>query len=179
MGDFWTEGMPIGPSPEPPVQKPPLAAEPVDDPATRQREDLLAFIGANNTGSFFNTRGFARICWPGVLIPHVWFLYRKLYIVAAILCVAPILAATVFRLPYSVTLLNVAAVGIGVCGKAIYLAYAKSAIRRIRADTSDDDEARQRVCRAGGGSKSGAALGIVYTLGALANAISGAAHGHF
>ena len=166
MSDFTAETFGIGPPPPPPIL--------LDDPAARQRADLAAFIG-RKAGSFLDPPGSRRICWPGLLFPQAWFLYRKLYVWAAILFVAPILVVTL-EIPLGVGLYNILGLVVGASGKAIYRQVARTAVGRIRSQSADEDEAIERIRRAGGVSKAGAAIGVLYMLAAAAAAVANIHH---
>lgn len=166
MSDIDAQGWGIEPPPLPPLP----ALELRDDAAARDRADLSAFIGPN-ARTFLDRPGLRRICWPGLLVPQAWLLYRKLYVLAAIVCAGPIVVVTL-KLPFGTAIGNVLVLVLGASGKAFYLSFARSAIGRIRSESADDEQALDRIRRAGGVSKAGAAIGIVYIVAAIVTAIS-------
>jgi len=168
MSDFTVDDFGVGPPPPPPLP------EFADDPEARERADLVAFVG-RNAAAFLDPPGSRRLCWAGLLLPQAWFLYRKLYVWAAIVFVAPILAVTL-KLPFGVGLSNILGLALGASGRAIYLQFARTAVGRIRAQSADDDEALGRIARAGGVSKVGAAVGVVYILAAVVASLGKSFH---
>ena len=133
-------------------------------PDTDTDSDLRLFFGPN-AETFLTAikrrkagRWFAGFCWPGFLLPPVWFLYRKLYGWAAICCIVPILT-TALNLGEFGRALILAPSLLGLRGQNLYVAGARIAIAQIRASSQSEEEARETIGRAGGVSIAGAVVG--------------------
>ena len=132
--------------------------------AEAERDDLARFIGPNHLRlAPFAERRRAPFCWPGFLAPQAWFLYRKMYLWAALVSAGPLLIA---YLP-GLTFVGWGASLVGAFGLRLYLAHARATVARIRAGVADDAEAAALIARAGGVSRTGAALGLVFGFSAF------------
>ncbi len=129
--------------------------------------DMALFVGRNRARLMALHRayrdGASPFCWPGLLAPQAWFLYRKMYVWAALVSAGPLLIAFVPRL----ALLNWATSLIGALGLKLYFASARRTIARIRAEAQDEEAARASIARAGGVSRVGAALGLAFAFSAF------------
>ena len=127
--------------------------------AEAERADLARFIGPNQArlAPFAEARR-APFCWPGFLAPQAWFLYRKMYLWAALVSAGPLLIA---RLP-GLTYLSWATSLVGAFGLRLYFAHARKTVARIRAGAGDETQAAALIARAGGVSRIGAALGLAF-----------------
>lgn len=104
-------------------------------------------------------------CWPAFLFTVPWLLYRKLWGVAAVLILVPMLGTYLLGSPVpsiaaslTIQLLFV------LFGKSMYIQDAIKRIDRITREESDPVRARERIRRTGGVSVAGAVLGAVITL---------------
>jgi hypothetical protein len=148
----------------------------VENPA---RADMAAFIARNHArfmplyDALVSGRGVAPFCWPGLLAPQAWFLYRKMYVWAALVSAGPLLLAYIPRLGW----LNWGGALIGAFGLRIYLAYARRTIARIRETAADEAEVQALIARAGGVSRIGAAIGLAFAFSAFVMSLkAGASH---
>jgi hypothetical protein len=128
---------------------------------TRERADIAVFAGRNAAamlGVFDRLRAGRGwpLCWPGLLFPQAWFLYRKMYLWAALVSAGPLLLAYV---PY-LSWLNWSAAIVGAAGLPLYVGAARRTIARVRASAADEAEAQALLARAGGVSRIGAAIGV-------------------
>jgi hypothetical protein len=132
--------------------------------AERESADLALYV-SRNVARLTERRaaGGWGICWPGLLFPQAWFLYRKMYVWAALVTAGPLALAYVPGVAY----VDWFATALGAMGLKIYVYEARRAIRRIRAEAADEAQARARIARAGGVSALGAALGAVYIFSAF------------
>lgn len=130
----------------------------------RNRSRLMAHYDALGLGAW-------PFCWPGLLAPQAWFLYRKMYLWAALVSVGPLLISYVPGLAY----LDWSAALIGALGLKFYLAGAERTIARIRADARDENEARALIARAGGVSWIGGAIGLAFAFSAFVLSLKAAA----
>ncbi len=122
----------------------------------RNRQRLLAHYDAMGLGGW-------PFCWPGLLAPQAWFLYRKMYLWAAVVSAGPLLLVYLPGWAY----LDWGASLIGALGLRFYFAGAERTIARIRADAADEDEARALIARAGGVSRIGAGVGLIFAFSAF------------
>jgi hypothetical protein len=154
------------------------APAPIDEAlarAAREREDLALFIGVNvgafvgtaDAGGAMSSRAGA-ICWPGLLLPTPWFLYRKMYGFAAITVFTPVLFSLVHVPAEPLRWIGMASTVLGAFGKRLYRAKARRTIAAIRAAAPDEASAREAIARAGGVSRAGAAFGFLLLLAFLA-----------
>ncbi len=113
-----------------------------------------AWVGGGGRGSF---------CWPGFLAPQAWFLYRKMYLWAALVSAGPLLLAYVPKLAF----LNWGTSLIGAMGLRLYVGGAAATIARIRARAADEAQARALIAHAGGVSRIGAIIGLLFAFSAF------------
>jgi hypothetical protein len=139
-----------------------------------RRADIELFVGRNRARLLAQYdavgRGGWPFCWPGLLAPQAWFLYRKMYLWAALVSAGPLLIA---YLP-GWTHLDWGASLIGALGLRFYFAGANRAIAAIRADAADEQEAQALIARAGGVSRIGAAIGLAFAFLAFVFALKAA-----
>ena len=134
-----------------------------------ERADMALFIARNHRRimPLYDARAEGRsispFCWPGFLAPQAWFLYRKMYLWAALVSVSPLLLAYIPKLAW----LNWSTALIGAFGLRFYLAHAERTIARIRALAPDEDQAQALIARAGGVSRIGAAIGVAFAFSAF------------
>jgi hypothetical protein len=122
-------------------------------------DDLTLFFGAKGERlQRVLGAGAMPFCWPGLLFPQAWFLYRKMYGWAALVSAGPLV---VVYLPHLGFLAWAAALP-GALGLTFYFDAAQRTIRDIRAQEPDEDAARALIARAGGVSRIGGAVGFVY-----------------
>jgi hypothetical protein len=135
--------------------------------AEARRADIGLYIGENHLRLLAHYdalgRGAWPFCWPGLLAPQAWFLYRKMYLWAALVSAGPLLIAYLPGWAY----LDWGASLIGALGLKFYFAGARRAIARIRAGAAGEDEARALIERAGGVSRIGAAIGLLFGFSAF------------
>jgi hypothetical protein len=143
------------------------------------RADMALFFSRNHSRlmPLYDARAAGRrgssFCWPGFLAPQAWFLYRKMYLWAALVSAGPLLLAFVPQFSW----LTWSTALIGACGLRSYLAHAEATVARIRATTADEMEARALIVRAGGVSRVGAAIGLVFVFSAFVLSLkAGAPH---
>jgi hypothetical protein len=129
--------------------------------------DMALFVGRNRARLMAQYdalgRGAWPFCWPGLIAPQAWFLYRKMYLWAALVSAGPLLIAYFPGFAY----LDWGASLIGALGLRFYFAGAETAIARIRAAAGDEDEARALIARAGGVSWVGAIIGLAFAFSAF------------
>ena len=136
------------------------------------KEDLALYFGPNRAELLaLSTSPLWRFCWPGFLFPQAWFLYRKMYGWAALTTAAPTVAIFAPSFAWTAWAPSI----LGAFGLRIYFRAAGRAIAEIRADTSDEDEARARIARAGGVSRFGAVVGALYIFAMFLNELRWAA----
>src|SRR3954454_17771784 len=123
------------------------------------REDLALYFQRNGErlARLYDARARMPFCWPGLLLPQAWFLYRKMYLWAALVSAGPLLLAYVPKLAF----LHWGTSLIGAWGLRVYVGGAAATIARIRASGAAEDEARALISRAGGVSRIGAFIGLV------------------
>src|SRR5438309_422437 len=78
-----------------PQGQPALVADNVALFIARNQARILPVYYAWTSGA-----GRASFCWPGFLLPQAWFLYRKMYLWAALVSAGPLLFAYVPRLAW-------------------------------------------------------------------------------
>ena len=140
-----------------------------------ERDDFIAFVGPSNLDKFLGLFDAQRIgrrtfrpCWPGVFIPQVWLMYRKLYVGAALAFALPIVLA-LFHATAAMQSFGGFCIWIAAGrGRYVYVGHARRTIARLRAEGGGDDEIRERLGRAGGVSPAGAWVGLAFTICALA-----------
>ncbi|MDE3175343.1 MAG: hypothetical protein KGM15_04440 [Pseudomonadota bacterium] len=132
------------------------------------RADMALFAARNQArilrayDAWIGGRG-GSFCWPGLLAPQAWFLYRKMYLWAALVSAGPLLLAYVPKLAF----LNGGTSLIGAFGLRLYLNEAAATIARIRAGAADEEAARRQIARAGGVSRVGAVIGLLFAFSAF------------
>jgi hypothetical protein len=129
------------------------------------RKDLALFFQSNGERlqRLYDAQARMPLCWPGLLFPQAWFLYRKMYLWAALVSAGPLLlgyAPGLAFLEWGTSL-------IGLLGLRLYFAQAEATVARIRAAAADEDEARALVARAGGVSWTGACIGAAFVFAAF------------
>ena len=135
-------------------------------------EDLALFFGPGGERlARLDAAGAWVLCWPGLLFPQAWFLYRKMYGWAALVSAGPLV---VVYLPHLSFLAWIAALP-GALGLKLYFAAARRTIRSIRAGATDEAAARALIVRAGGVSWVGACVGLVYAFASFVLALKLAA----
>jgi hypothetical protein len=109
--------------------------------------------------------------WSAALLPIPWLLYRKLWSMAALLLFGLVLPSLV---PISAGVAIGATIGTSLSFRSLYVAEAGRTIAAILAEEGENEEAAQRIARAGGVSIGAGILGllayatgIVTLLGAL------------
>jgi hypothetical protein len=129
------------------------------------RDDLALYFQHNGErlGRLYDARARMPLCWPGLLFPQAWFLYRKMYLWAALVSAGPLLLGYIPKLAF----LEWGASLIGALGLRFYFAEAEATIARIRAAAADEDEARALIARAGGVSWTGACVGAAFVFAAF------------
>jgi hypothetical protein len=130
------------------------------------REDLAVFFQRNGErlARLYEARARAPFCWPGLLFPQAWFLYRKMYLWAALVSAGPLLLAYAPKIGF----LEWGTSLIGALGLRLYFAQAEATIARIRAAAADEEEARALIAKAGGVSWTGAGVGAAFVFAAFA-----------
>lgn len=95
------------------------------------------------------------------MLPGPWLLYRKMYGLAALVVLLPVLLS-LMRLPSAlVSATGAAPMILGAFGKRLYLRNARRAIASIRAAAPDERRARAAIAEAGGVSIAGAVFGLL------------------
>ena len=147
----------------------------------KARADMAAFVKRNQArfmpiyDALVSGRGVAPFCWPGLLAPQAWFLYRKMYVWAALVSAGPLLLAYVPQLGWLAWGVSI----IGAFGLRLYLAYARRTIARIRATVADEAEVQALIVRAGGVSRVGAGIGLAFAFSAFVMSLKAGAPGVF
>ncbi|PWB83761.1 MAG: hypothetical protein C3F11_04925 [Methylocystaceae bacterium] len=140
----------------------------------RLEADLKLFVGSE--ADFFlrlwraqceGSGGREPLHWASVLAPIVWFLYRKMYLTAAALTIAPVIVSFVFHSDALSKALPVALAVMGGMGPRIYVLCAQRTIAEIRGRGLSEEEARATIVKAGGVSLPGAAIGALIMVAAL------------
>jgi hypothetical protein len=108
------------------------------------------------------------VCWPGLLAPLPWFLYRKMYLWAAVVVLTPFAAMVMLREPTLLKYFASATAVLGAAGPCLYVRHARALIAEIRASATSPEDAMARIAQAGGVSIGGAALGVAVTLAGVA-----------
>jgi len=126
-----------------------------------RREDLAAFFQSNAERLIRLYEAGDSFCWPGLIAPQAWFLYRKMYRWAALVSVWPLLLGFVPDLVW----LNWATSLVGAFGLRLYFSQAERNVREIRAGTPE--EAAGLIGRAGGVSRVGAGFGLLFAFSAF------------
>lgn len=98
-----------------------------------------------------------RWCWPAFFFGFAWFLYRRMYALAAAFLFLPILLA--LFTPIGSTGGSSVAVILAMLAKAIYVGHAQSKIRKIKGRAVSAEEASAKIVRAGGVSIAGGIIG--------------------
>ncbi len=122
----------------------------------RNRARMMALYAARAAGRW-------PFCWPGLLAPQAWFLYRKMYVWAAVVSAGPLILSYFPKLAALTWSTSV----VGALGLRLYFDGAARTIAAIRATAADDDEARALIARAGGVSRIGAAIGLAFGFSAF------------
>jgi hypothetical protein len=133
------------------------------------REDLALYFQHNGErlARLYDARARMPLCWPGLLFPQAWFLYRKMYLWAALVSAGPLLLAYTPKFAF----LEWGTSLIGALGLRLYFSHAQATISSIRADASDEDEARALIAKAGGVSRIGACVGAGFVFAAFVLAL--------
>lgn len=98
-------------------------------------------------------------CWSAALVPHVWLLYRKLYLEAIVIFMLPIVVVSLFPdLSYTGMTINGV---IAVLGKKYYLERAQKKIDKISLMRESEEVKTVLISKAGGVSWPAAVIGIV------------------
>jgi len=129
------------------------------------REDLALYFQRNGErlARLYDARARMPFCWPGLLFPQAWFLYRKMYLWAALVSAGPLLLGYIPKLAF----LEWGTSLIGAVGLRLYFSHAEATIARVRAAARDEDEARALIARAGGVSWAGAGFGAAFVFAAF------------
>jgi hypothetical protein len=142
---------------------------PVVEPPQLEK-DLRLFFGPNAMRfmSLWRARrlrgknvGFS---FTSFLFPQAWLLYRKMYLTAAALTVAPIAIALFFESTALSNLTGVSVSILGGLGPRYYVDTAEALVIELRSQSLTDEEARSTIAEAGGVSRPGAALGFLIFL---------------
>ncbi len=121
-------------------------------------------------------RGGWPFCWPGLIAPQAWFLYRKMYLWAALVSAGPLLIAYFPGLAY----LDWGASLIGALGAEVLFRRRRGGDRRASAPrAADEDEARALIARAGGVSAPGAVIGLAFAFSAFVLSLKAGEHAVF
>ncbi|MBV9520999.1 MAG: hypothetical protein JO068_23090 [Hyphomicrobiales bacterium] len=151
----------------------------VDGPTPRSnemREDLRLFAG-RNAQVFLDVYDAGRAgwkghrCWAGFFFPQVWFLYRKLYGMAAFSIFWPIAWAFVHVPSSWNTGIALVPAFLGSSGRMLYVTKAKKIIAQIRKGTFSEEDAKESIEAAGGVSIAGAVLGLLLLIGFIGLAV--------
>ena len=128
--------------------------------AEARRADIALFVGRNRARLLKDYDAVARgawpFCWPGLIAPQAWFLYRKMYLWAALVSAGPLLIA---YLPPGWGYLDWGASLIGALGLKFYFAGAEPRHRddprrrRRRGRRAGADRARRRRVANRGGDR--------------------------
>jgi hypothetical protein len=152
--------------------------EEISSHAAGQEADLRLFAGANAEAfvrmaqsKAERSPGGSAICWPGFLLPVIWFLYRKMYGCAALTVLLPVFVS-LFHPPVEAAEATGLVLSLfGAFGKRLYLAKARKTIAEIRAAAPDEATARETIVRAGGASRAGAVIGALLMVAFVAFAV--------
>jgi hypothetical protein len=148
-------------------------------PTESERADMALFVAGNRARmmALYEARAAGRwpFCWPGLLAPQAWFLYRKMYVWAALVSAGPFLIAYFPQL----AILSWSASLAGALGLRLYFDAAEKTIAGIRAASGDDAEARVLIARAGGVSRIGAVIGLAFGFSAFVLSLKAGAPGFF
>ncbi len=98
-----------------------------------------------------------RWCWPAFFFGSAWFLYRRMYALAAAFLFIPILLA--LFTPIGSTGGSSLAVVLAMFAKAAYVGHAQSKIRKIKARAVSAEDAAAKIVRSGGVSIAGGVIG--------------------
>ena len=107
------------------------------------------------------------VCWPGLVFPQAWFLYRKMYGWAAFACVTPLLVTSIHAFGGYGNVLAYAPALAAISGRRLYVGGARRTIARIRAAEPDEAAAEDVIRRAGGVSIAGAVIGALFFIAAV------------
>jgi hypothetical protein len=149
------------------------------EPENTARADMAAFVARNRTrimpvyDALVSGQRVAPFCWPGLLAPQAWFLYRKMYVWAALVSAGPLLLAYIPQFGW----MTWGGALIGAFGLRLYLTYARRTIAQIRETAADEAEAQALILRAGGVSRIGAIIGLAYAFSSFVMSLkAGAPH---
>lgn len=148
----------------------------------RGRADLAAFFGPNAERFLAVATSGRRLwgwqCWPGFLFPPAWFMYRKMYGWAALVCALPILADVLNFGKFQGVLMSTPSF-IGFVGRRLYVSEAMGTVARIRSASRDlpEEEVRRALARAGGVSEAGSFVGGAIVVCAVIASFVAARHG--
>ena len=134
------------------------------------RDDLRVFLG-KNSGPFLDLYDrrqagakWPGFCWPALLVPFAWFMYRRMYSTAA-----GVFLALYLVLPAapegSGTLGLGIPVAVAVLAKPLYFAVARLKIKKAGMRSMNEADRQRRIIRSGGVSAPGAFIGA--TISAL------------
>ncbi len=155
-----------------PTLEVPSSQTPAQDPSAtsnEMREDLRRFAG-RNAQPFLDVydagrTGWRSRCWPGFFFPAIWFLYRKLYGLAAFAIFWPVVWAFV-EVPSSWnTAISLVPSFLGMRGRRLYVDKASKIIVQIRKSASNEEDALASIEAAGGVSIGGAIFGSLLLAG--------------
>lgn len=137
--------------------------------SNEMREDLRLFAG-RNAQAFLDVydagrTGWGQRCWAGFFFPQVWFLYRKLYGMAAFTIFWPIVWAFVHVPSSWNSAIALVPSFLGLRGRKLYVDKAKKVITQIRKGASSEEDAKTSVEAAGGVSIAGAIFGSLLLAG--------------
>lgn len=150
---------------------------PVVEPPQLEK-DLRLFFGPNATRFMILWRarrlrgGKVGFSWISFLFPQAWFLYRKMYLTAAALTVAPVATALFLQSTALSNLTGVAISLLGGLGPRYYVENAEALVVDIRSQSLTDEDARATIAEAGGVSRAGAVLGALIFLSTVVLAIA-------
>lgn len=150
---------------------------PVVEPPQIEK-DLRLFFGPNAARFMILWRarrlrgGKVGFSWVSFFFPQAWFLYRKMFLTAAALTVAPIAIALFFQSTALSNLTGVTISILGGLGPRYYVETAEALVVDIRSQSQTDEEARSTIAEAGGVSRPGAALGALVFLSTVVLAIA-------
>ena len=153
------------------VRDVPAGMPPSHQPDSMEWDDLSRFIG-KNAEAFRSIAGeksarrtsIAANCWPAFFVPGAWFLYRKMYGLAAIATLSPMVLYLILPSPVVLRWLGFFIGLVGLQGKRLYLRHAQQLINSVNSYARDEDERRDLISRAGGVSVAGAWIGAIITL---------------
>jgi hypothetical protein len=146
----------------------------IESNCLRIEEDIKLFIGPNADGFLDLWRaqrnhaaGNTRLYWVSFLAPMVWFLYRKMYLTAAVMTITALAVSFVFHSDTISKALGFAFSAIGGLGPRFYLRSAQSTIADIRVRALSEEEAHATIARAGGVSIASAVIGGLIMISAI------------